>query len=237
MKFCVDPILFEYFPDACFGVVVAHNIHSPVKGIEALLAESFVIAANAFPDGVRQHQSITVWREAFARLGYNPNKFLSSIEALSTRIHKNGSLPSINWIVDLVNALSLSYIIPMGAHDLGRMSGDIELRPAYPGDIFTPFGANEAETVPTGEIVYADGDEVRTRRWVWRQGDKAKIHTDSQSIFFPIDGFTQTTGKQVLAARDRLAELISPVAGRTDVFWVYRGQPNIEWMESDKWQP
>jgi DNA/RNA-binding domain of Phe-tRNA-synthetase-like protein len=229
MRFCVDPLVFEHFPDACFGVVVVHGIRKPVDGVEAMLAEVCAGAADLFPEGVRQHQAIKVWREAFTALGYNPNKFLSSIEALSSRVYKNGSLPAINWLVDLVNMLSVTHLTPMGAHDLGRMSGDIELRPARSGDMFTPFGSVESEAVPAGELVYADAAEVRTRRWVWRQGDKAKIHADSKDIFFPVDGFSPVTGGQVLAARDQLAKLISPVSERTEVFMANREQPIIEW--------
>lgn len=51
-------------------------------------------------------------------MGINPNRFPCSVEALATRIAKGGGLPDINPAVNLVNAYSLRYSLPMGAHDL-----------------------------------------------------------------------------------------------------------------------
>lgn len=230
MRFEVSEDIFRLFPTACFGVVVAADFQPRDQEMVAQLLTAAVAAAPAkFPDGVRSHPSIRVWREAFTKMQLNPNKFLSSVEALHTRVYKSGHLPQINPIVDLVNALSLKYVLPMGAHDLERMTGDMRLRLSRAGDVFTPFGEQQAEVVPPGEIVYADDVEVRTRRWVWRQGEKAKIVAESRHIFFPIDGFADVNKADVLAARDELAELVTRLGGRATVFFVDCDCPVAEW--------
>lgn len=102
---------------------------------------------------------------------------------------------------------------PMGAHDLGGSSEDICIRFAQPGDTFLPFGG-EAEEIPdSGEVVYAVGHQVRTRRWTWRQSEHGKITPESTDIFFPIDGFTNFNREQVLAARDDLKTLVKQISG------------------------
>ena len=138
--------------------------------------------------------------EAFRALDINPNKYLCSIEALFTRIAKGKGMPHINPVVDLGNAVSLKYTLPMGAHDLGGSSEDICIRFALPGDTFLPFGGEAEETPDSGEVVYAVGHQVRTRRWTWRQSEHGKITPESTDIFFPIDGFTDFNRGQVLAA-------------------------------------
>lgn len=232
MQFIVAPDIFDLFPTACFGVVVAKGFPSgehPAVGEK--LATALAAAPARFPDGVKSHPSVAVWRDAFTTLGLNPNKFASSVEALHTRAVKTGQLPRINNIVDLGNAVSLKYILPVGAHDIGRMTGDIHLRLSRAGDIFTPFGGDAVEEVPPGEIIYADAAEVRTRRWVWRQGEKAKIGETSCDIFFPIDGFSHVNKSDVLAARDELAEAAAALGCAVSVFFIDRDRSAAEWAD------
>lgn len=231
MRFCVSQEVFDAFPSACFGVVVAKGLEAAkVCTASELLAASVQSVPEKFgTEGVKAHPHIVIWRDAFLKMGLNPNKFQSSVEALSSRVHKSGQLPSINPVVDLVNALSLKYILPMGAHDIELMKGDIHLRVSRPGDRFTPFGAAETEEVPEGEIVYADEEEIRTRRWVWRQGDKAKIRPESGYIFFPIDGFADKNLGQILDARDELAGILSGAAQSVIVGFIDRRRMIMEW--------
>ena len=221
MKFIVDDELFARFPDACFGIVIARSI-PPLDGnqVAKRLTQAISDVSQAFPDGVRSHNHISVWREAFTTLGYNPNKFLSSVEALGSRVYKSGQLPSINPIVDLINSFSLHYVLPMGAHDLDSLTGDIELRLSRSGDHFTPFGMADKEEVPPGEVVYASGSEVRTRRWVWRQSEYGKITAATTNVFFPIDGFSGVSDGAALAARDELAQLLNQAGANVSTGWI-----------------
>lgn len=230
MKFCVAEDIFAKFPTACFGVVVVENFKPGLQeDVADMLKWAVETTSSRFPDGVKGHPNIAVWWEAFTSMGFNPNKFLSSVEALSSRVVKTSKLPSINLVVDLVNALSLKYILPMGAHDIGCTQGDIWLRLSHSGDRFTPFGSDQVEEVPEGEVVYADDEEVRTRRWVWRQGEKAKIQPYSSSIFFPIDGFSHINRDDVLAARDELAALLNSMGCQVKVYFVDSATPFAEW--------
>ncbi|MBS4913375.1 MAG: hypothetical protein KHZ77_04325 [Veillonella sp.] len=216
MKFIVEKEIFEKLPNACFGVVMAKGIKNDKEypEIERLLNGSIQLAAHRF-DGkkVKEEAEILPYREAFRALNINPNKYLCSIEALFTRIAKGKGMPHINPVVDLVNAISLKYTLPMGAHDLGGSSEDICIRLAQTGDTFLPFGNDVEETPDPGEVVYAVGAQVRTRRWTWRQSEHGKITTDSTDIFFPIDGFTDINQEQLIIARDELQQLITQIFG------------------------
>ena len=118
MKFVVEKEIFEKLPTACFGVVVAKGIDNgkSYPTVDALLDESIAAAAAHFEGKkVKEEPEILPYREAFRALGINPNKFMCSIEALFTRIAKGKGMPHINPIVDLGNAVSLKYTLPMGA--------------------------------------------------------------------------------------------------------------------------
>ncbi|MEW6662383.1 MAG: B3/4 domain-containing protein [Bacillota bacterium] len=224
MRFFVDNRFFEQLPDVCFGIVVAKGLdnHGESLLIDRLLQEQVALVRLRFAGvNIKESPEISCYREAFKKLGINPNKFMSSVEAMVTRISKGGELPSINKVVNLVNALSLKYILPMGAHDVNRLSGSLGVKVASGTERFVPLGQVDPEPVEPGEIVYADEGEVRTRRWIWRQGDGAKVTQDSTNIFFPIDGFAGVNGEAVLAARNELADLLAEVFGcRVKTGWI-----------------
>ena len=160
---------------------------------------------------VKESLEIAPYRDAFKNLGMNPNKFMSSIEAMTSRVAKNKKLPNINPIVDLGNSMSLKYLVPLGAHDIEVNDEDICVRFSTTGDKFTPFGESETEILEDGELIYAVGDTVKTRRWIWRQGEEGKITNNTSNVFFPIDGFKDKNLDKVLAARDELSELLKEI--------------------------
>lgn len=232
MKFIVKPEVFEILPTACFGVVVARGIDNKRKNkkIDALLNANIEEIRQRLADAdIRQIPEISIYRKAFQSLGYNPNKFMCSIEALIKRILKGGAFPRINAVVDLGNAISLKYILPMGAHDLQASSDDIEIRQATADDTFTPFGASEPEPVDSGELVYARGNSVKTRKWIWRQSANGMITEETTDVFFPIDGFLGENDDAIRSAQNELAEYLEKILGcQVLVGWVDRNCSEID---------
>lgn len=231
-QFVVAAELFERFPTLCIGVVVAEGVDNRrANPVIADLLQGRVQELYQRLEGtdVRSHPHVAVWRDAFTQMGVGPNKFPSSIEALAKRIAKKPELPSINPVVDLGNAVSVKYLLPMGAHDMDILPGDIEVRLARPDDQFIPFGATKPEAVDEGEVVYATGSQIRTRKWVWRQGELAKVAGVTSRIFVPIDAFYGVTDQAAREARAELAALLEThfgVAART--FWVDREHPAVD---------
>ena len=215
MNFYVTEKVFEKLPDAVFGLVSVKGVDNS-KGydfIDRMLDES-IASCEAYFDGkvVKQEKELLPYRNAFRKLGINPNKFMSSIEALLTRIAKKKGMPHINAVVDLGNAISLKYYLPVGAHDLNTMDGEFCVRTATAEDTFLPFGVTEREPVDIDEVVYATGTKVRTRRWIWRQSEEGKIGADTSELLFILDGFTDNLDA-VLAARDELNTILSEKLG------------------------
>ncbi len=211
MKFKVYDELFEKMPDACFGVVVGYDIDNKNKSphIESMLVDEMKsIRERLEGQNLKEFEGIVPYREAFRELSINPNKFMSSIEAMAKRVVKGNDLPSINPVVNLVNALSLKYVLPMGAHDIDALEDEISVRFSVDGDTFIPLGSDEMENVDAGELVYADSKRIRTRRWIWRQSDRGRITEESKNIFFPIDGFASKNKDNVLDAMELLSSTL-----------------------------
>ena len=203
--------MFDVLPDICIAAVITRGIdnRSDTTRINDLLAAE-IDSLRERMDGcdAREHPAIIPYRDAFRHLGVNPNKYPNSIEALARRVLKGSDLPRINPVVDIYTAISLKYLVAMGAHDLERATDDFEVRLSRTGDTFMPIGSSEIERLAPGELVYATGDIIHTRHWIWRQSELGKIDLDCGTIIFPIDGFAGINDDAVMAARDELATLI-----------------------------
>ena len=175
MKFVVDKRFFDKVDNACFGVIIARGIDNTkdYPFIKELLNKEINDISEEYQDKkVKELPEIELYREAFRKLDINPNKYMCSIEALVSRTVKSKHIPNINPIVDLGNALSLKYRIPLGIHDIDRFSGDIEIRPASENDKFIPFGGEGYDNPDVGEIIYVSGNDVKLEDG---HGDKEKI--------------------------------------------------------------
>ncbi len=216
-QFIVSEEVFAKLPAYCLGVVIADGLDQAAAApaiagmLDAAVAD---FAARHAEDAIREIPGIKACRDAFYALEMNPNKFMVSIEALAKRVQKNASLPHIAPLVDLGNAFSLNFEVPMGAHDIDRMEeGGIEVRFSTPEDHFQPMGEETPEVMPEGELIYVSGHTVKTRRWLWRQSEDGKITEETSYVFFPIDGFSDANLHDVRSAADELAAFLSGLPG------------------------
>ena len=186
MIFTVDDRLFEVFPDLRIGFLVC-RVDNTRYGEDLLEAALARIRTGFGYEKPQDHPNVKAWRQAFNRLGISAAKYQSSIESLVRRALKGGVFPRVNPLVDLYNAISLEFLVPMGGHDLKALDGNIFLGFASGGEPFTPMEGGEDEAAEKGEVVYKDDRSVLTRRWVWRQSNKDKVTADTKSVFMPVD--------------------------------------------------
>ncbi len=232
MKFIIEDKLFDILPDLYFGLVVAKGIDN--AALEDNLLADFVSAQKNAEErfakvDLKKDPSIMPYREAFRTLGINPNKFRCSIEAMIKRIAKGGRIPTINTMVDLVNTISINNVLAMGCHDIDAFDSDIWVRYAKQGDVFVPFGSEEEESPDEGEVVYASGNRIKTRRWIWRQSELGKAVEGTKNFFMPIDGFKSKNGQTVEKAANELAKIIGDTFGvEAKVAFLDKENPSVE---------
>jgi DNA/RNA-binding domain of Phe-tRNA-synthetase-like protein len=209
MIFAVDSRLFDLFPGLAVGALVCQidNTRYGDDGLDAVLERTRSGFAYEKP---QDHPHVKVWRQAFGKVGISPAKYQSSIESLLRRALKGGPFPRVNPIVDLYNAVSLEYLIPVGGHDLSPIEGDIFCGFARGGELFSPMEGGDPEVAEKDEVVYKDEKDVLTRRWVWRQSNRDRVTPQTQFIFIPVDimeGVDQTLCNNVMKGiATRLAE-------------------------------
>jgi len=232
MKCTVDNYVFEKNPDVCFGIIIGKDLKNSattdddsqkLKNSEDGLKE--VINT----ENLKTHPSMAVYRDALKNVSINPNKFMNSVEAMCKRVVKGGSLPRINALVDLCNAVALKNIISLGGHDLRDIKYDLEVRLTVEGDKFLPFGKEEFEDVKAGELVFTSGNEIQTRQWLWRQSELGKVNLDSSELIFQLVGFKGEHEDQFKNAMKEVEELVSErFSGTFQSFLVDSSNPSIE---------
>lgn len=230
MFYEVSGEVFDKLPNAVFGVVAVKGINNakPVPELAELL-DKYIAECEAYFAGEKPKNTPDVipYREAFRAIGINPNRYACSIEALMDRIAKGKGFPSISPAVDLGNCISIKYHLPIGAHDIDSfIDGGLSVRVADENDVFVPFGSDEPDNPEPGEIVYASGNEVRTRRWTWRQGNNGMITEETTNLLYPIDGFADVNMDKVEAAISDFEQYVKEFFG--DDITVVTGIVNAE---------
>jgi len=214
--FRVADQVFEQFPGYVRGVVIVHgltNRKSPDELIALLRAEEDSIRKHINLERLAEHPRIAPWREAYRSFGAKPAKFRPSIEAMVRRVLRDEPLPSINALVDIGNAISLRHLAPAGGHAIDVIDADMELRFANGDEEFTPLDAEQIEHPLPGEIIFAEGKTVLTRRWTWRQGTHTLISALTTAAEFNVDGLPPVPPEEVQIACNEIAELIERFCG------------------------
>ena len=209
--------VFQTLPSLCVGLVYAEGFDNarPSEVAERVLDEAIAGAEERLA-GMKASEDPRVqpYRVAFHALGMSPSRYPSSNIALLRRVAKGKGVGRINALVDLGNAVSIAHGLPLGVHVMSSPTSVLELRMSREGDVFVPLGSGEADpTLAPGELVYAEGNLVQTRRWTWRQSENGKTGPDATSALIPIDGFADENLAAVCAARDELARLIGETFG------------------------
>jgi DNA/RNA-binding domain of Phe-tRNA-synthetase-like protein len=232
-RFRVSSTVFDRFPTYLVGGVIVTGLTASraYPDLRARLdAANAACAAQVRGVDPKTLPEIAVWRAAFQRLGISASTYQSAIEALARRAAKGNAVPSIAPPVDLGNVASLTFLVPIGAHDPATwQAGTLDVRMAAPGDTFQAMGRETIERPDAGEIVYATGAEVRTRRWVWRQSTQALMGPEADSVFYPIDGFTDATGDAVRSALALIAERALVYGATVRHFFIERNTPEADW--------
>ena len=214
--YSISDEVFALFPEYVRGVVLAFNVtnrESPSSLIEMLRAAEASVRDRLNLEELTGHPRIASWREAFRLAGIKPSEFRASIEAMSRRVLRQQELPSINSLVDIGNILSLRHLLPIGAHAIDVVSGDLVLCRASGEEEFVPFGSDKVEHPGPGEIIFAEGKTVLTRRWSWRQANHTLTLPTTVAVEFNVDGLPPVTESEIEEICQELLELVQQFCG------------------------
>jgi DNA/RNA-binding domain of Phe-tRNA-synthetase-like protein len=216
LSFSVSDQVFAQFPDYIRGVVLAYRVkngESPPELVELLRAAEDSVRRQLNLDELTAYPRIASWREAFRAFGAKPSEHRSSIEAMLRRVLRDQALPSVNMLVDIGNIISLQNLVPTGGHALDVVKQDMVLRIATGEEEFVPFGGDQVEHPMPGEIIFAEGATVLTRRWSWRQANHTLLLPGTTAVEFNIDGLPPVSRAHVEDICRQVAKLLEQFCG------------------------
>jgi DNA/RNA-binding domain of Phe-tRNA-synthetase-like protein len=156
---------------------------------------------------------VSAWRRAYAQMGLKPTQYRSAAEALLRRFRREGSLPRVHPLVDLCNAMSLAFALPVAVIDLAAVVGYLEVRPATGDEQHLGFGG-EIEAPEPGEVIFADADNhAHARRWTFRQSRRSTVRPETGQALIVAEGLHPSAAADVRALLDALARSIGTLRG------------------------
>lgn len=170
--------------------VKASEISDPGIATEAMARASEAIAANE-PAWAEAH--LAAWAEVFRKFGAKPQRTPCSAEALRKRVLRDGCLPDIDPVVNLYNAISVRYALPVGGENLAAYVGNPHLVIADGSEPFDTMkdGQPANESPLPGEVVWRDDKGVTCRRWNWRQGVRTRLTSDVEQMWFILESLPE----------------------------------------------
>jgi DNA/RNA-binding domain of Phe-tRNA-synthetase-like protein len=129
------------------------------------------------------------WADVFRRFGAKPQRTPCSAEALHKRVLRDGSMPSIDPVVDLYNAVSIQYAIPVGGENISAYQGAPQLVIATGTELFDTIKNGEPanESPGAGEVIWRDDIGATCRRWNWRQGIRTRLDANASHMWFILE--------------------------------------------------
>lgn len=208
MKLKIENEIFEVFPKAKIGWLLAEiEVASSNEHVESMKKGLIENLKNIgiSQDTMMLHPDVAGWRGVYSKMGVKPSKYRSSLESLLRRTFKN-EMWSVSNIVDCYDCVSALNLLPMGAHDIEKLNGDLVLRFGREGEKFYPLGAGDSVIdVDTRNVVYADAEKVCCWLWNYRDTRDASISESTKKALFLVDQAFDTEWKTVREGLESLS--------------------------------
>ena len=212
-KFITEESFWSLFPDTEIGVVVLNDVDNSDSVYEdnEIIRDDLAKAnqeagkwITATP--LSKNEVIKVWRDAFQKFKKKKGN-RASIEALLARVDKGNYVGGINPLVDVYNAISLTYGLPIGGEDIDNFAGNLRLTVSEEGgDEFMALGDEENNPTLPGELCYLDDIGAVCRCWNWRDGKRTMLTGNTKNAFMIIESVDPCRHGDLVEALDLMEE-------------------------------
>jgi DNA/RNA-binding domain of Phe-tRNA-synthetase-like protein len=212
--------IWRDYPDLVPAVMYADGITATADVTDVVTELTAVATARLATATEAELPEIQAWRRTFSRMGLKPTQYRCASESLLRRLRKEGSLPSIHPLIDLCNAVSVAYAVPVAVFDVSRIASGIDVRHATGDEKYLTFGG-ETENPDPGEVVFADAaGQAHARRWTNRQSGLSAVRDTTTAVLIVAEA-------QHATARDDMERLAGSLADRLTAAWNAKPDPAI----------
>lgn len=212
MYFQHDREIWHDFPALVPGVLWADGI-SAEAAVGAPAARFTAVAESRLatqPEG--ELPEIRAWRRAFSRMGLKPTQYRCAAEALLRRLRKDGAVPRIHPLIDLCNAVSMAYAVPVAVFDVAKIAEGLEVRYADGSEVYESFSGAVEQPEPR-EVVFADSaGRAHARRWTNRQSARSAVRAETTRVLIVAEALHDS-------ARADIERLVAALADELTAVW------------------
>jgi len=229
MYFLHTPDIWREFPQLVPGLLLVEGV-DPSADVAARLEPLHRRAAERLSAGAESDlPEVQAWRRAYAQMGMKPTQYRNPGGPDDRNRAHGGELPRLHPLVDLCNAVSLAFALPVAVFDLDEVAGFIEVRHASGTERYLAF-SGEVEAPAPGEVIFADADEqVHARRWTFRQSRRSTVGPATRRALIVSEGLHPTAAADVPAL---IAALDAEIAA---IGYVPAGRAVLT-AESPRWE-
>jgi DNA/RNA-binding domain of Phe-tRNA-synthetase-like protein len=215
MYFLHSTQIWAEYPELVPGVLSVSGV-SPRAVVEAEVS-AFGNIARSRLSGTSEGElpEIQAWRRVFSKMGLKPTQYRCAPESLLRRFKKENDLPRLHPLVDLCNAISMAYAIPIAVFDVSRLTDFVEVRHAVGTETYLTF-SDETENPDVGEVIFADGaSRAHARRWTNRQSGYSAIRPETESTLIVAEAVHRTAHEDMQKLVATLTAEICRIWGTT----------------------
>ena len=207
--------IWRDFPELVPAVLYADGIRADVS-VGTRVTELCRAAEARLADGPEgELPEIEAWRRAFSRMGLKPTQYRCAAESLLRRLRKEGSLPAIHPLIDVCNATSTAFAIPVAVFDVDQVAERLEVRYATGDETYAAF-SGETETPEPGEVVFADAaGRAHARRWTNRQSALSAVRPSTHAVLIVAEALHDSAAADVPRLVASLADDLKTIWGST----------------------
>ena len=231
MRFQHSADIWRDFPQLVPGVLYANGVTCDASVSGAV--DRFAVIAKARLTAVATESElpeIQAWRRAFAAMGLKPTQYRCASESLLRRFRIQGSLPRLHPLVDLCNAVSLAFAIPVAVLDAAQITGPLEVRYATGDEEYLTF-AGEVEHPAPGEVIFADqAGQAHARRWTNRQSGRSAVRDTTTRALIVAEALHDS-------GRADVAELVTALAAEIPAAWSVTPQAAVLTAATPRFTP
>jgi DNA/RNA-binding domain of Phe-tRNA-synthetase-like protein len=211
MHFCHSSEIWRDYPELVAGVLFADGITKEVSVGPRITRFNIITESRLATTTEGPLPEVQAWRRVFSRMGLKPTQYRCASESLLRRFKKEKSLPQIHPLIDLCNAISLAFAIPVAVFDVAKIAEYIEVRYASGAEVYLTF-SGETENPEPGEVIFADdAGNAHARRWTNRQSAYSAIRADTASALIVAEAMHSSASTDVQTLTAAIAEEIKAV--------------------------
>lgn len=209
MYFQHSPDIWQDFPELVPGTLVAQGITRNACADAAVSRLTAAAHARLSSAAAAELPEIQAWRRVFSRMGLKPTQYRCAAESLLRRFNRDEALPQIHPLIDLCNAASLAYAIPVAAFDVSTIAEYVEVRYASGDETYATF-SGETENPDPGEVIFADAaGRAHARRWTNRQSGYSAVRDTTSAVLIVAEAMHTSAADDVHDLTASLADELS----------------------------